>query len=208
MRVSGSAVSSSTQWRGDVAGILIVLAGALASGCASGETGPSGLPPEVDEVDEVTARYERRFMEGMILHHRMAVEMSATCADRAAHEELRALCRVMGGAQQREIDDMTGWLQEWYQAAPPEEARMSDDQRRSMNELGSLSGAAFDAEFMDDMIVHHTVATADASTCANLAIHEPLIELCDNIIDAQLAEVDQMQSWQREWFTTGGPQPP
>ena len=183
----------------------MLLAGALASGCATGETDPSGAPPEVDEV---TARYERRFMEGMIQRHRAAVEMSTTCADRAAHQELRAFCRVMGGTQQREIDDMTGWLQEWYQAAPLEEASMSDDQRRSMNELGALLGAAFDAEFMDDMILHHTLAIADATTCANLAIHEPLIELCDNIIDTQLAEIDQMQSWQREWFAAERPEPP
>ncbi len=196
--MSRGVVSSSAQGKGRVAGILVLLAGLLASGCTTEEPDPpSGMPAEVDVV---TARYERRFMEDMILHHRMAVDMSAMCADKAEHQELRALCQGMGAAQQREIEDMGAWLQSWYRVSPPEEAPMSDNQMRSMSELGSLSGAAFEAEFLEDMTVHHTQAVADASTCAKLAVHEPLIELCRDIVDAQLAEIDQMQSWQREWF--------
>lgn len=205
MRMSRGAVSSSTQGRGRLAGIVVLPACVLISGCASGTTLPS---EEAPELDEVTARYERRFLEDMILHHRMAVEMSAICSDRAAHQELRAFCRVMAGDQQREIEDMSAWLEEWYQPGPLEEASMSADRRRSINELGSLEGAAFDAEFLDDMILHHTLAIAGASTCTTLAVHEPLIEQCHDIVDTQLAEIDQMQSWRREWFATRGPDRP
>lgn len=204
--MSRTVVSGSRKARKSVfAGLALALAGALAAACArevsatdaEGSEQPAGVQQE--GVDAATARYERRFLEGMIRHHRMAVEMSATCLEKAEHPELRSLCQSIADAQEREIEDMSAWLQEWYGAAPPEDAPMSERQMHSMHELESLSGAAYEAEFLEEMTAHHMQAVAEGGTCANLAVHEPLVELCRDIVDAQLAEIDEMQSWQREW---------
>lgn len=56
--------------------------------------------------DPAAAFYETRFMEGMIDHHAMAVQMSQTCIEKAVHEALRSLCEQIIAAQQAEITQL------------------------------------------------------------------------------------------------------
>jgi hypothetical protein len=64
--------------------------------------------------DRSTAGFEIDFMEDMIDHHAMAVEMATMCEGKAIHEELRALCTRIREAQTQEIADLQAWLQAWY----------------------------------------------------------------------------------------------
>ena len=61
------------------------------------------------------SRFEIAFMEMMVKHHTMAVGMAKTCESKATHEALKDRCRQMRSAQSTEIDQMNGWLCEWYQ---------------------------------------------------------------------------------------------
>lgn len=52
---------------------------------------------------KATAKYEIDFMEGMIDHHFMAVQMPQICVGKAVHEELRGLCQNIITTQQQEL---------------------------------------------------------------------------------------------------------
>jgi len=58
----------------------------------------------------------------------------------------------------------------------------------------------FEVKFMTDMIDHHTMAIMMAELCKDRAIHDELLELGDQIIAAQSAEVQEMQSWLHDWY--------
>lgn len=60
------------------------------------------------------ANPEVRFMTEMIDHHQMAVTMSEKLLKEVEHEELKELCENIITSQRGEIEQMQGWLKEWY----------------------------------------------------------------------------------------------
>jgi uncharacterized protein (DUF305 family) len=59
-------------------------------------------------------RAEIRFLEGMIDHHQMALDMAADCVAKATTASVRAVCENIIAAQSAEIERMQGWLLDWY----------------------------------------------------------------------------------------------
>ncbi len=66
--------------------------------------------------------------------------------------------------------------------------------------LASLSGAEFEIAFMEMMIEHHEAAIREAEECLRRAYHRQLRRLCENIIETQSAEIEQMQTWLCQWY--------
>ena len=147
------------------------------------------------------AKYEAQFMESMIDHHAMAVMMGSLCTSRAVHPELLALCTDIVDSQSAEIQTMQAWLQQWYGiTATP------DVQENRMQRLASLSGSDFEIAFMETMIRHHARALREAAGCVERAFHAELVSLCENIIAAQLAEIQMMRTWLCQWYTICRPE--
>jgi uncharacterized protein (DUF305 family) len=166
--------------------LLLVLAGPAAQANAPAPT-------------EAAAKYEVRFMEGMIEHHMMAVHMSETCLARAIHPELKSLCSQIISTQQAEIQQMQAWLAMWY-GIPSHMHPMNPGHHKRMEKLASLTGAQFEIEFMQQMIRHHRGAIVEASQCLKRAYHDELLDMCAGIIETQLAEIRLMQSWLCSWY--------
>lgn len=109
------------------------------------------------------------FMQGMIMHHQQAVEMTALIASHTENKELRSLGARISSSQADEIKFMKRWL-----AARGEPVSMSmpgmPDMDRSgrpmglmpgmlspeqMEALRKAKGAEFDRLFLTGMIQHH-----------------------------------------------------
>jgi uncharacterized protein (DUF305 family) len=148
--------------------------------------------------DTATAKFEIDFMKDMIDHHAMAVMMAEMCLEKAVHEELRALCEEIIATQSQEIATMQAWLQDWYSVSYAPE--MTNGEMQQMAKLQELSGAEFEIAFMEMMIRHHRQAIREAERCMDRAYHGELVTLCQNIIEAQSAEIQQMQTWLCEWY--------
>ncbi|WP_162459671.1 DUF305 domain-containing protein [Kocuria sediminis] len=74
-----------------------------------------GMSP--DELAELSGdEFDRAFLEEMITHHRMAVEMAEMELQMGTDPELRAMAETMIEDQQAEITLMRGWLAEWFAA--------------------------------------------------------------------------------------------
>jgi uncharacterized protein (DUF305 family) len=58
--------------------------------------------------------FDQRFIEAMISHHQGAIDMAQEAVEQAEHEEIRTLAKAIIEAQSAEIEQMRGWLQEWY----------------------------------------------------------------------------------------------
>lgn len=168
----------------------------LAFGLALGLAGPvtaSGPAP-----DASTARFEARFMAGMVDHHEMAIEMGEICLDKAVHSELVSMCEDVVATQTAEREDLLTWLSTWYGVT--HEPQMTPGQERQMDKLMELSGADFEVAFMESLIRHHALAVVRAERCLDQAGHASLLAMCGDIVEAQSAEISMLQTWLCDWY--------
>lgn len=141
------------------------------------------------------------FAQGMIPHHEQAVEMAEIALDPnvGAGPVVLDLATRIKGAQDPEIELMTGWLTAWGQ---PLQMDMSDGHdmadmdgmmsAEEMDALAAATGAEFDRLWLEMMIAHHEGAiTMSQDVKANGAAAE-VATLADAIIAAQQAEIDEM----------------
>ncbi len=60
--------------------------------------------------------------------------------------------------------------------------------------------AKFEVRFMTEMIDHHAMAITMGTLCAEKAVHPELKQLCEEMVAAQSAEIEQMQMWLQDWY--------
>jgi uncharacterized protein (DUF305 family) len=81
------------------------------------------------------------------------------------------------------------------------------DPRLGVQALCNATGA-FDVAFLRAMIPHHQMAVAMAQVALQSATHDELTQLAQAMIDAQQAEIAQMEAWLTEWSGDGSPATP
>jgi uncharacterized protein (DUF305 family) len=62
------------------------------------------------------------------------------------------------------------------------------------------SEARFEIRFMTEMTDHHAMAIEMGMLCVERAVHPELKQLCEEMIAAQSAEIEQMQTWLQDWY--------
>ncbi|MGP4089131.1 DUF305 domain-containing protein [Streptomyces sp. KR55] len=139
------------------------------------------------------------FAQGMIPHHRQAVEMADLAPSRAESAEVKKLAEDIKKAQDPEIKTMSGWLASWGEEVPAGGAMGHSAHGTSgmmtteeMDQLKNSSGKAFDTAFMEMMIKHHEGAVAMARTEQADGAYEPAKKTAGAIITSQTAEITQM----------------
>ncbi|WP_335991677.1 DUF305 domain-containing protein [Glycomyces sp. MUSA5-2] len=138
------------------------------------------------------------FLQMMIPHHEQAVAMSDLAAAQAEDPEVVALAAQIAAAQQPEIDEMTGLLDEWGQSAEMEGhdgmsmGGMATDAQ--MTELEAARGADFDRLFVDLMIAHHQGAVDMAEEEQAEGQNAEAVALADAIITAQTTEIETLEA--------------
>lgn len=63
--------------------------------------------------------FDRAFIEQMVPHHQMAVQMANMTLPRSQHPELQGLLTSIVASQSAEIAQMQQWYQAWYQTTVP-----------------------------------------------------------------------------------------
>ena len=131
-----------------------------------------GAPGEASRIidKEAAARIEHpahtaadvRFMQGMIGHHRQAVEMTDLLESRTNSEGMRKLAERIEVSQIDEIRMMSDWLAARGAQLPAEHAHHDPAMRmpgmltqEEMARLAAAKGPAFDKLFLESMIRHH-----------------------------------------------------
>ena len=78
---------------------------------------------------------DRMFLRMMIPHHQLAVEMAEDALESAEHDELKRLAENIKEGQAAEIEEMEGYLEDWYGDASTRDA--AEGMREMM---GSMMG--------------------------------------------------------------------
>jgi uncharacterized protein (DUF305 family) len=205
-----------TSSRLGLAGGAVALALAL-SACGGEAAPPAAAPtgatqgaPAQTDVSAEHNDADIRFAQMMIPHHRMAVEMAEMAVDRAENPEVKALAEQIQGAQDPEIETLTGFLETWGADVPAEGDMAGMDHSgmdmsemsgmmtpEQMDQMRNATGAEFDTMFLEMMIVHHEGAVTDAQRELDEGVNPQAKELANQIISAQTAEIDQMRQMQQ-----------
>lgn len=165
-------------------------------------------------------RAEIRFMQGMVDHHQLALDMATHCLDDAETTDVRNLCQEIIDAQTLEIEQMQTWLLNWYNIAydPVSIFTLSDehtedghgtshsnanplipDTDMSMT-MGMMAGlnryedVDYDIAWVEAMIDHHDDAVHMAERMLTRFVHSELGEFAQSIIDAQTTQIVQMEA--------------
>jgi len=150
------------------------------------------------------APYDLQFIDTMTAHHQIAIDMANMCDGRAQHPELINLAKNIATTQTDEIAKMKQWRDQWFDAAPPATNMNMSGMKDAMSEmdmakLQSLTGNAFDLEFIRQMIPHHVGAILMANEAFQKSERNETKLLAGDIIKAQSAEVGKMKEWQKQW---------
>jgi uncharacterized protein (DUF305 family) len=126
--------------------------------------------------------------------------------------------------QNREIEQMTAWYRQWYNAEVPasspnmmmsmastQGSDSTNNQEMPMDrcmgmmgmmnmDLEALKNAPdFDKAFIEQMIPHHKMAVMMAGMVLDSDRSE-IRDLAKSIIQAQSNEIEQMRQWQQTWY--------
>ncbi|WP_329218233.1 DUF305 domain-containing protein [Streptomyces sp. NBC_01485] len=138
------------------------------------------------------------FAQGMIPHHRQALEMAKLAADRASSAQVKDLASRVEKAQDPEIRTMSGWLTSWGEEPMPGMDHSGGSAMpgmmggSDMGELEKASGTDFDTMFLTMMIEHHQGAVAMATTEKTKGEYGPALSMADDIVTAQTTEITDM----------------
>ena len=151
------------------------------------------------------------FMQGMIMHHAQAVEMTALIASHTENKEVRLLGARISSSQSDEIKFMKRWLAARgesrsmampgmpgmdmsHEAMPLMPGMLTPEQ---MEALRKAKGAEFDNLFLSGMIQHHNGALTmvkDLFDTAGAGQDAEMFNFATDVDSGQRAEIRIMQS--------------
>ncbi|MFE3558099.1 DUF305 domain-containing protein [Streptomyces sp. NPDC059193] len=190
------------------ASLVLAACGAADDGASAGHGGhpaPSASPSQPPSASSPAGQGQHNaadtaFAQGMIPHHRQAVEMADLAPSRAGSAEVKQLAEAIKKAQDPEIRTLSGWLTSWGEQVPA--AGAADHSAHGagggmmtaeeMDGLGKASGRAFDTAFMELMIKHHEGAVAMAKTELADGAFPEAKTMAEAIISSQSAEIATM----------------
>lgn len=180
--------------------LLLALVALFAAGCGGDDEASEPARGE-ETVATGQVPFDQAFIDAMVPHHQEAIEMARAANSRGLSQpELEKIANDIISSQQREIDQMLDWREQWFGSRTlgpvlPEALGLPE------GELGMEHGSAdevadavdVDAKFAEMMIPHHEGAIAMAEQAAERGQHEEIRFLADAIITAQEREIKTLE---------------
>jgi uncharacterized protein (DUF305 family) len=174
------------------------------------------LPPSTRGTLPPQSKADVQFMQGMILHHSQAVEMTAMIPSHTQNKDLRSLGAKISISQSDEIKFMKRWLAARGESIPKTMPNMSGMDMpgmdmshgsmalmpgmltpEQMEALRKAKGAEFDRLFLSGMIQHHNGALTmvkDLFDTAGAGQDAELFNFATDADNTQRAEIKIMES--------------
>ena len=194
--------------------VTLVLGLAACGNDDDGDSGNAGGAPA--SADGAGNAAERGFLEAMVPHHESAIAMAEIGVKRAEDPRIKKLAEAIRDAQEPEIEQMRSIHQRLFGSAlkpnmaghdalglSAEEAGMDMDHEKVMTMLETAE--PFDRAFVDEMVPHHKGAVKMAEAVIEQTDDAELKKLAQAIVDAQMREIEEMNSFRTEKY--GGPVP-
>ena len=143
--------------------------------------------------DERRAKFEREFLMMTIDHHFAGVKMGEICVERNTDPRLDRVCSDIVRTQSQEIDEMRGYLRDWY--GDDKQPMLDDMARHDLEELHeAATGEEFDVLVSEMFIEHHRMQIRNSERCLRKAFHAELKDLCRRQIETQSREIEIFES--------------
>jgi uncharacterized protein (DUF305 family) len=169
------------------------------------------LPPSTKGTLPPKSPADVEFMQGMIMHHAQAVEMTALIPSHTENRELQSLGARISSSQSDEIKFMKRWLAARGEAISMAMPGMPDMDKsghamalmpgmlspEQMEALRKAHGAEFDRLFLIGMIQHHNGALTmvkDLFDTAGAGQEADIFNFATDADNTQRAEIRIMQS--------------
>jgi uncharacterized protein (DUF305 family) len=172
------------------------------------------LPPSTRATLPPRSPKDVEFMQGMIMHHAQAVEMTALIDSHTENKALRSLGLRISRSQSDEIAFMKRWLTARGEPVSPPMPEMSGMDMSShhmlmpgmltakqMDALRKAKGAEFDQLFLRGMIQHHDgalIMVKDLFDTAGAGQDAELFGFTTDVDSGQRAEIRIMQNMLKE----------
>jgi len=198
-------------------GVTLGLAGCGGSNGAGGMGGmdhsaspmsqmPSASPSSGDASPKASAAAQFNdadvtFVQGMIPHHKQAVEMSSTLLKKSGiTADTTALAKQIQAAQQPEITTMESWLKTWGKTVDDGMGGMNHGSKgggmatdAQLKEFDQANGPAAEKTYLEMMTKHHQGAIMMAQSELKNGKSPDAIQLAKNITTSQQAELTTMK---------------
>ena len=168
------------------------------------------LPPSTRATLPPRSPKDVEFMQGMIMHHAQAVEMTALIESHTGNKDLRLLGARISKSQSDEIEFMKRWLAsrgEPLSMPMPEMTGMDMSSHpmlmpgmltaKQMEALRKAKGKEFDQLFLTGMIQHHNgalIMVKDLFDTAGAGQDAELFNFATDVDSGQRAEIRIMQT--------------
>ena len=169
------------------------------------------LPPSTKGTLPPRSQADVEFMQGMIMHHSQAVEMTALIASHTDNKNLRSLGAKISSSQSDEIKFMQRWLAARGEALSMSMPGMPDMDKsgqamplmpgmltaEQMEALRKAHGAEFDHLFLTGMIQHHNgalIMVKDLFDTAGAGQDADIFNFATDADNTQRAEIKIMQA--------------
>jgi uncharacterized protein (DUF305 family) len=172
------------------------------------------LPPSTTGTLPPRSPKDVEFMQGMIMHHAQAVEMTALMESHTQNKELRLLGARISKSQSDEIAFMKRWLEARGEPTSMPMPKMSGMHMgmnmpsrpmlmpgmltaKQMDALRKAKGAEFDHLFLTGMIQHHggaLIMVKDLFDTAGAGQDAELFTFATDVDSGQRAEIRIMQT--------------
>jgi uncharacterized protein (DUF305 family) len=193
----------------------LAVASAVVLGACSSSDSPSGMSAHSSAPVPVPAPASGQqggdhnaddvmFAQQMIPHHSQALDMAKLVPSRSSNPKVIDLAGRIEKAQDPEIRQMQGWLSTWGASSSSDMPGMNHGSMpgmmpaEDMTKLEAAKGTEFDEMWLDMMIRHHQGAVDMAETELGKGGSADAKALARKIIDAQRAEITEMQDLLRQ----------
>ena len=172
------------------------------------------LPPSTTGAAPKASEADIDFMQGMIMHHEQAVEMTALIPSHTDNKQVRALGARISLSQSDEIRFMKRWLIARGQSTSMAMPGMSDMDKNGkpmmmpgmltpaqMEALRQAHGAEFDRLFLTGMIQHHggaLVMVKELFDSPGAGQDAELFDFATDVDNGQRAEIRIMENMLKE----------
>lgn len=139
------------------------------------------------------AKFEQEFLTMTIDHHFAGVKMGEICVEKNVDPRLDEVCSDIIANQSAEIEEMRGYLRQWY--GQDKEPMLDESAQQDLAELRETEpGEEFDVLVSRMFIEHHRIQIRNSQKCLKKAFHPELRDLCRRQIEAQSREIEVFEA--------------
>lgn len=139
--------------------------------------------------------YDTSFTMMMVPHHQDAIDMAEAILEKDGIDpRVSDLAERIKAAQAPEVELMNGWLDDWGFGTMAGMDHGGGMSAGDMDELAASTGIEASRLFLTQMIEHHSNAVDMANAELRSGQDPAVLELAQNILTSQTAEIDEMNS--------------